>query len=377
MKLTIERANLLAALASCKASVETRTTIPVLACVRLVASGSQVDISGTNYDIETTDRAPAHVERPGALCVNQSELSDLVRRMPDGAEISLEQDGAKLIIRAGRIKASLLTLEASTFPAIDTGAWSHVFEMPVGDLVRMLSATEFAMSDEETRYYLCGVFLHASQSGGTACLAAAATNGHQLSWSRTDLPEGAAGMKAAIIPRRTVTALIPLLTKRADKNATEPVTISVSDTKISASFGSCRLISKQVDGEFPDYLRIIPSGQGTFAKLPRRQLELASSRAASILTGKSKSIRLALNGDQTEGLMLTSASEAAEIEDHLNVILEGEPQTISVNGLYLASGLGSFAGDDITLAITSPDVPLLLCDDQDDRHGVVIMPMRG
>ncbi|MCX5571451.1 DNA polymerase III subunit beta [Kaistia nematophila] len=377
MKLIVERAHLLAALTSCKAAVESRTTIPILSCVRLVASGSQVDITGTNIDIETTDRAAAHVERPGSLCVNQSELLDLIRRMPDGAEIALEQDGAKLIIRAGRIKASLLTLEANTFPVMDTGGWSHEFEIPIGDLVRMLRATEFAMNDEETRYFLCGVFLHAGQRDGAPYLGVAATDGHQLSWSRADLPEGAAGMRAVIVPRQTVSALIPLLAKRADKNATEPVAISINETKIAAAFGSCRIVSKQVDGTYPDYLRIIPSGQSTFAKLPRRQLELSSARAASILTGKRKAIRLTLNGEQEDGLMLTSASDAAEIEDHLNVILEGGPQTIAVNGLYLAASLGSFTGDDITLAIADPETPLLLSDDQDDRHGVVIMPMRA
>jgi DNA polymerase-3 subunit beta len=375
MKLIIERANLLAALTSCKSTVEARTKIPILACVRLEASDNKLTISGTDLDIETTDYAAADVERPGDFCVNQGELHDLVRRLPDGAEIALEHDGQRLSIRAGRTKASLITLPAATFPEMLAKEWEHEFELEVGDLVRMLNATEFAMSNEETRYYLCGVFLHVGTRDGKAYLGAAATDGHKLSWSRTDVPQGAAGMRAVIIPRKAVSALLPLLTRRADKDATESVRIGISETKVSVLIGSCRLISKQIDGTFPDYLRIIPSGQETFVKLPRRQMEIASARAASILTGKSKSVRLSLNGEHEDGMMLTSASDAADIEDHLTVILEGPPQDIAVNGLYLAASLGSFAGDDITLAI-NPGSPLLLSDDQDDRHGVVIMPMR-
>ncbi|WP_029074387.1 DNA polymerase III subunit beta [Kaistia adipata] len=380
MKLIIERSNLLAALTTCKATVEARTTIPILACVRLSASGAELSVTGTDHDLETTDRVAAEVLRPGELCVNHGDLHDLVRRLPDGAEIALDHDGLRLEIRAGRTKASLLTLGADIFPKTEAAAWEHEFQIPVGHLVKLLAATEFAMSDEEVRFWLNGVYLHTREKeDGKAQLAAAATDGHRLSWAHTDLPDAAAGMRAVIIPRKTVSTILPLLAKRADKDATEPVACAVSETKLSVALGHWRMLSKLIDGRYPDYLRVIPANPVTFVKMPRRQLELASGRAVAILDKESKQIRLAFNGEQDDGLTLTSASATttAEIEDHLNVILEGPAQTIAVNGQYLVTGLGSFASDDITLSISDPQSPLILSDDQDDSRGVVIMPMRG
>lgn len=377
MRLILERASLLAALASCKSTVEARNVIPILACVRLMTESGRLEIAGSDMDILTVDVAAAEIETHGALCVNQAEFYDLVRRLPDGAEITLEHTGAKLTIRAGRTRATLATMAPDPFPYQPREAFEHSFTLEVGALARLFNDTQFAMSNEETRYYLNGIFLHLSRIGPGRHLAAAATDGHRMAWSHADIPEGAEAMPGVIISRKTIGVLLPLLTKRAEKNATEPVRIGVSASKIGIEIGNIRLVSKLVDGDFPDYRRIIPTDQSTFAKMPRRLLQIASERAAAILDGKSKVVRLAFSGAQQDGLTLTSASEAADIEDKLDVILEGPAETVAVNGHYLAEGLASFSCDDITLSIKAADIPLLLSDDRDDRRGVVIMPMRG
>lgn len=377
MKLIIEQAHLLAILTTCKSTVESKATSAILACVRLRAANGHLEAMTTAVDIQSSDRAPAEIDVAGEICVNQADFHDLVRRLPDGAEVTLEVDGATLAIRAGRFKATMPSLTADTFPALVAPNFTHSFALPAGDLARLLRETEFAMSTAEDRFVLCSLYLHPLEIGGRKLLAAAAIDGVVLAWSRVDQPEGAGGMPSVILPSKTVNILVPLLGKRADKNPTDPVRLDISETKVGIEIGTARLITKLIEGDFPDYLRIIPDDSGTFAKLPRRQLQLASERAVSILDGKRKAITLEFDGMQEDGLHIFAAEAASTIDDRLNVIMEGAPSSLIVNGSYLAKGLGSFACDDITIAINSPGVPLRLFDDQDDHHGVVIHQMRG
>jgi DNA polymerase-3 subunit beta len=377
MKLIIEQAHLLAILTTCKSTVESKAASALLACVRLRAADGHLEAMTTAVDIQSSDQAPAEIDAPGEICVNQSDFHDLVRRLPDGSEVLLEVDGATLTIRAGRVKASMPALDADKFPALAPPEFTHDFMLPAGDLIRLLRETEFAMSTAEDRFTLCSVYLHTLTLDGRDFLAAAAIDGVVLAWSRVERPEGAHGMPDVMLPSKTVNTLLPLLGKRADKSSADPIRLHLCDTKVGIQIGSVRIITKLIEGAFPDYLRIIPADDGVFAKLPRRQLQLASERAVSILEGKSKAIHLEFDGGQEDGLHLTSASGASSIEDRLNVIIEGGPAKVIVNGNFLAKSLASFACDDITIALNDPGVPLRLFDDQDDHHGVVIHPMRG
>ncbi|WP_336801450.1 DNA polymerase III subunit beta [Kaistia sp. MMO-174] len=377
MKLIIEQARLLAILTTCKLTVDTKAPSAILSCVRLSAADNILEAMTTAMDIQSSDQAPAEVQVAGEICVNQSDFHDLVRRLPEGAEVALEVVGAQLLIRAGRVKAAMAGLDARTFPALAPPEYTHSFSLPAGDLARLLRETEFAMCTAEDRFTLCTIYLHTADLDGKPHLRAVATDGIALSWSDMDLPAEADGMPGALLPSRTVNVFTGILGKRADKNATEPVRIDVCDTKVGLSIGTIGITTKLVDGDYPPYRRIIPEGGDVFVKLPRRQLQLASERAVSILDGKSKGIHLEFSGEQEDGLQLSSAAGASTIEDRLSIIIDGGPAKFIVNGQHLARSLASFNCDDISLAISTQGAPLRLFDDKDDSHGVVIMPMRG
>ncbi len=248
MKLSIERATLLKALAQAQSVVERRNTIPILANVLIEAEGAQVSLRATDLDIEVVDRAPAMVERAGATTVSAVMLHEIVRKLPDGALVSLSEDSAagRLTITAGRSTFSLATLPKEDFPVMATSEYSSNFAAKAPVLRRLFDKSKFAISTEETRYYLNGVYMHVSQGDGGKVLRCVATDGHRLARIDADLPDGADGMPGVIVPRKTVGELRKLL---EDDDAM--IAVSVSETKVRFATPAITLTSKVIDGTFP------------------------------------------------------------------------------------------------------------------------------
>ena len=270
MKLSIERATLLKALAQAQSVVERRNTIPILANVLIEAEGNQVSFRATDLDIEVVDRAPAMVERAGATTVSAVMLHEIVRKLPDGALVNLTEDAAsgRLTIMAGRSTFSLATLPKEDFPVMATSEYSSNFSAKAPDLRRLFDKAKFAISTEETRYYLNGVYMHVSQGETGKVLRCVATDGHRLARIDAALPDGAEGMPGVIVPRKTVGELRKLLD---DDEAT--IAVSVSETKVRFATPVITLTSKVIDGTFPDYTRVIPTGN-------TRKLEVDASEFA-------------------------------------------------------------------------------------------------
>jgi DNA polymerase-3 subunit beta len=257
MKLSIERAALLRAVSQAQSVVERRNTIPILANVLIEAEGDTVSFRATDLDIEVVDRIPAKVERAGATTVSAVTLHEIVRKLPDGALVSITEDGAagRLMVEAGRSTFQLATLPKEDFPVMASSEYAANFAAPAPVLRRLFDKSKFAISTEETRYYLNGVYLHVAEAEDGPALRAVATDGHRLARIDAPVPDGAADMPGVIVPRKTVGELRKLL---EDDEA--EIAVSVSETKIRFATPEITLTSKVIDGTFPDYSRVIPSG---------------------------------------------------------------------------------------------------------------------
>ncbi|MEM9749820.1 MAG: DNA polymerase III subunit beta, partial [Pseudomonadota bacterium] len=250
MKVTIERSVFLKALSHAQSVVEKRNTIPILANVLLQAGDGRLSLTATDLDIEIVESAPADVAVEGAATAGAHTLYEIVRRLPDGAQVRLELNGddPQLKLSAGRSDFKLSVLANEDFPVLPADDFAVTFAAPATALARLIDKSRFAISNEETRYYLNGVYLHAATDGETSALRAVATDGHRLARVDAELPEGAKDMPSVIVPRKTVQELRRLL-----DDADDIVNISVSEGKMRFAFGAVVLTSKLIDGAFPDY----------------------------------------------------------------------------------------------------------------------------
>src|SRR6202451_3353745 len=255
MKVTVERSELLKSLGHVHRAVERRNTIPILANVLIRAERSTLSLKATDLDLEVTDTIAAEAGPGGSTTVPAHMFYDIVRKLPEGAQIVLESSGdrATLSIRAGRSRFSLQTLPESDFPDLAPGEMTHKFTLKAADLKRLIDKTQFAISTEETRYYLNGIYLHAAGSNKAQTLRAVATDGHRLAQMELELPKGAAGMPGIIVPRKTVGEVQRLLEDGETEIAGEP-----SSGKIRFTIGDAILTSKMLNGPFPHYARVIP-----------------------------------------------------------------------------------------------------------------------
>ena len=270
MKLTIERGALLKSLGHVQNVVERRNTIPILSNVLLEAGANTLGLTATDMDLTIVERAPASVGSGGAATVPAHTLYDIVRKLPEGSQVEIDGGAAmagQAVVRAGRSKFALPTLPREDFPASSGGELPHRFTLPAKELRGLIDRSRFAISTEETRYYLNGIYLHVLEAKGGGSLRAVATDGHRLARVETSLPQGAAGMPGVIVPRKTVGELRKLI-----EETEEPIEVSLSDTRIRFAFDAVTLSSKLIDGNFPDYQRVIPTGNDKIMTVKRRRL---------------------------------------------------------------------------------------------------------
>ncbi|MEE3316164.1 MAG: DNA polymerase III subunit beta, partial [Pseudomonadota bacterium] len=270
MKFSIERGTLLKAVGQAQSVVERRNTIPILANVLIEADANSVSFRATDLDIEVVDKTVAQVERPGATTVSAVTLHEIVRKLPDGALVDLTDDGisGRLTVQAGRSNFSLATLPKEDFPVMASSEYTANFSAPAPVLRRLFDKSKFAISTEETRYYLNGVYMHVATGEDGQVLRCVATDGHRLARIDATLPEGADTMPGVIVPRKTVNELRKLL----DDDEVQ-IAVSVSETKVRFATPEITLTSKVIDGTFPDYSRVIPTGN-------TRQLEVDAAEFA-------------------------------------------------------------------------------------------------
>jgi DNA polymerase-3 subunit beta len=390
MKLTIERGALLKSLGHVQNVVERRNTIPILSNVLLEAGSNSLGLTATDMDLTIVERVPVSVGSNGAATVPAHTLYDIVRKLPDGAQVEIDGggEGGQATVRAGRSKFSLPTLPREDFPATAGGDLPHRFVVPAKDLRGLIDRSRFAISTEETRYYLNGIYLHVGEAktaegqpvegegaegkkvevkGGG--LRAVATDGHRLARVEIALPEGATGMPGVIVPRKTVGELRKLI-----EESEEPVEIGLSDTRIRFAFDSVTLTSKLIDGNFPDYQRVIPTGNDKSMAVDRRMFAEAVDRVSTIASEKSRAIKLSLK----KGNMVLSASspENGSASEELEIRYDGPAIEIGFNARYLLDITAQLQGDEAEFRLADAASPTLLGDPADPSALYVLMPMR-
>ncbi|SFD18570.1 DNA polymerase III subunit beta [Tropicimonas isoalkanivorans] len=371
MKISIERGTLLKAVAQAQSVVERRNTIPILANVLIEAEGENVSFRATDLDIEVVDKVPAQVERAGATTVSAVTLHEIVRKLPDGALVRLTDDGAagRMTVEAGRSHFTLATLPKEDFPVMASSEYTSNFAAPAPVLRRLFDKSKFAISTEETRYYLNGVYMHVADGEGGKVLRCVATDGHRLARIDADLPPGAETMPGVIVPRKTVGELRKLL----DDDDME-IAVSVSETKVRFATPEITLTSKVIDGTFPDYARVIPVGNPRKMEVDASEFAKAVDRVATVSSERSRAVKLSLDEDRL--VLSVNAPESGAAEEELSVAYADERLEIGFNAKYLLEIASQVDRENAVFMFNSSGDPTLMREGSDTSAVYVVMPMR-
>jgi len=369
MKAVIERATLLKGLGHVHNVVERRNTIPILSNVSLEAGeDGGLRLMATDLDLQIVETVEAQVADPGATTVSAHTLFDIVRKLPEGSQVELAAADGRLSIVAGRYRSSLPTLPRDDFPVIAEGELPCAFELPAATLRQIIDKTKFAISTEETRYYLNGIYVHVSDEAQPV-LKAAATDGHRLARVTVARPDGAQGMPGVIIPRKCVTELRKLLDE-----VDGTVEVSLSESKIRFGLGAAVLTSKLIDGTFPDYTRVIPTGNDKLLKIDPKSFKEGVDRVSTIASERTRAVKMALERDRIT-LSVTSPENGTAAEE-VPADYGAEGFEIGFNARYLLDILEQIEGDTVEVHLADAAAPTLLRENDKAAALYVLMPMR-
>ena len=366
MKIAIERADLLKALGHVQSVVERRNTIPILSNVLMSAEDGKVSLVATDLDIEISEDTAADVGAPGQITAPAPTLYDIARKLPDGAQVSLQINADdRLDVDAGRSHFTLPLLPSGDFPKMTADGFTHNFVLKAPELRRLIDKTRFAISTEETRYYLNGIYVHAYGEK----LRAVATDGHRLALAEGPVPKGADGLPGVIIPRKTVAEV-----RRLIDGVDGDIQISVSEAKIKFQMGKAVMTSKLIDGTFPDYERVIPKGNTKELTIDNQVFKGAVDRVSTISAEKSRSVKLSLAEHNLS--LAVNNPESGNANEDLPVDYDAEPLEIGFNAKYLLDVAAQIEGRDANFYLESPASPALVKDPEDEDSLFVLMPLR-
>ena len=373
MKFKADRATLLKALGHIQSVAEKRNTIPILANTLIEVHDGRLGFTATDMEIAIVEDVAADAVRDGATTAPAATLYEIVRKLPEGAQVELDHPGgdAPMALRAGRYATSLVTLAVDDFPSMTAGQLPHRFHLPASALQKLIDRTRFAISTEETRYYLNGIYLHAAEGADGRVLRAVATDGHRLARVEEPLPEGAGSMPGVIVPRKTVAELRKLLDEEGGE-----VEVGLSDTRIQFRAGSITLTSKLIDGTFPEYERVIPRDNDKVLRVGKKDFSEAVGRVAAISSERSRPVKLALDRDL---LVLSAASPdqgtASEELDGERVRYDAGPLEIGFQARYLNDITDQITGE-VEFHFSDGAAPTVVRDADNASALYVLMPMR-
>ncbi|MCY3983143.1 MAG: DNA polymerase III subunit beta [Roseovarius sp.] len=371
MKINIEKDALLKALQQIQSVVDSRATIPVLENVLIETDGDNVMLRATDLDLEVINRVAAMIEVAGATTVSAKTLLEITRKLPPGSLVTLSTDdvSGRLEVVAGRSNFKLATLPKEDFPEIATSEFTAEFEASATDLNHVFGKSQFAISNEETRYYLNGVFLHASDTDYGKVLRCVATDGHRLARIDVELPDGAEDIPGVIVPRKTVTELL-----RVVENTEQKIKVYISETKIRFVSENIILTSKVIDGNFPDYNRVIPVQNNRRMEVNQGELYNAVDRVSSISSDRSSAVKFSVGNDAL--FLSVNALEKGMAEETVQVSYSDEPIEIGFNWKYILEIVKQIDRDNVVFLFNTSANPALLQEGNDKSSLYVVMPMR-
>jgi DNA polymerase-3 subunit beta len=372
MKINVERGAFLKALSHVQSVVERRNTIPILSNVMMEAAKGALKLTATDLDIEIVESIPADILRNGSATAPAHMLYEIVRKLPDGAQVQVElltSEGGRLAVSAGSSRFELACLPKEDFPQMAAGTLPHRFRLAADDLKRIIDKTRFAISTEETRYYLNGIYVHAAKDATPPVMRAVATDGHRLARYELELPDGASQIPGVIIPRKTVGELRKLL-----DDADGAIEISLSDTKVQFGFNGVELTSKLIDGNFPPYERVIPAGNDKALALEAKEFSQSVDRVSTISADKTRAVKLNIAKEKVTLSVVNPESGTATEEIGANYA--ASPIEIGFNARYLLDITGQMEGKEVRFLLSDAGSPTIIEDTEDARTLYVLMPMR-
>ncbi len=371
MKFIIERANLLKTLSHVQSIVERRNTIPVLSNVKIEALGDGVSFRATDMDTEVSEIIDAKILEKGATTAPAHMLYDIVRKLSDGAEIQFTYPDEKgqLVVNSGRSEFSIPTIKVEDFPVISADKLPTNFVMEKEELKSVIDRTQFAVSTEETRYYLNGLYIHAKKEGELSVLRVVATDGHRLACVESPLPAGAENMAGIIVPKKTVAEIRKLLD---DVNCSD-IQISFSENKIRFTMDDVTLTSKLIDASYPDYERVIPTDNNKNLEVSVKGLASAVDRV-SVVAEKTRAIKMITKENHV--VITTSSADLGSAMEELDAVYDNEAMEIGYNFSYLLDILAQIKGENVKFSFSDAMSPAVLHDMSDASAIYVLMPMR-
>ena len=370
IKFSVERASILKSLAHVQSVVEKRTTIPVLSNVKLEVENGTLKLTATDMEISISETLPVKTSQGGVTTLPAQILYDIIRKLPEGSEIEFTETAKEQVeVKAGRSKFKLLSLSAENFPAMEQNDLPHKFTLPAKDLHTLIDKVRFAISNEETRYYLNGIYVHATEENGGKVLRSAATDGHRLARVSIGMPKGAEEIPGIIIPKKTVGELKKLL---SDDHG--DVQIGVSESKITFAFGNVTMASKLIDGKFPDYERVIPKGNDKILEVNTKEFTEAVDRVSTVSIEKARAIKLSIKTGLVS--VATDSPDGNNAVEELEVSYSADPIETGYNFRYMLDMMAQIEGETTQFMFADSSSPALVRDPSDVSVIYVIMPMR-
>ena len=371
MKFSTDRESLLNALQLVAGVVERRQTLPVLSNVLVVAEDGKLELTGTDLEVEIVARVKGiHVDVGGSSTIPARKLLDICRSLPEGSDISVQQEGEQVEVVSGRSRFKLSTLPASEFPNVEGGQNLVGFKVSRGNLKNMIEKVSFSMAHQDVRYYLNGMLIEHTPEH----LRMVATDGHRLAMvTSASTSEGQSGEGAeasqSILPRKGVMELGRLLEDSEDE-----VEISIGANHFRLISDEMEFTSKLVDGKFPDYQKVVPQGGDKLILSNRQNLKAAFSRASILSNEKYRGVRLQLSQDL---LRITANNpEQEQAEEEVGLDYSGGDLEIGFNVSYLIDALNALDGDDVRVTLSDSNSSALVENPQDETTKYVVMPMR-
>lgn len=366
MELQLAREDLLRPLQQVIGAVERRQTMPALGNVLLSAGEHGLQVTATDLEVELRATIEPEVARQGETTVSARKLLDICRNLPQGASLTLKQDGERVQVRSGRSRFTLATLPPGEFPLVDELQGGVELGLPQADLRRAIDRIAFAMAQQDVRYYLNGMLIELGENR----LRTVATDGHRLSLSETDAELPEIQEQQVIVPRKGVHELVRLLEPEAE----QPARIRLGATHIQVALPGLRFTSKLIDGRFPDYGRVVPEQGSNVLRADRETLRHALARISILSNEKFKGVRLVMG---EEGLRIqTNNPEQEEAEEEVEVEYQGDPLEIGFNVVYLMDILASLESDQVRIEFNDSNSSCLVTDGDSKQYRHVVMPMR-
>ena len=374
MDFKVNSSDLLKAISHIHGVVEIRHTLPILSNMIIAAKDGCLKLSSTNLDIYCSDKVNAEIVSPGEISVSASTFHEIIKRLPNGSDLhaTLDAESSSLILKCGRSKFNLTTMKTDDFPTIADSDLNTNFVLSATELTRMIDKTKFAISNEETRYYLNGIFFHKTQKNSIEILRAVATDGHRLAQYDIPLPQGAEEMTGLIIPKKTILEL-----RRVLDDANGDIGISLNDSKIKFSFNDLTIISKVIDGTFPDYTKVIPKNNDKVFVTNSNELKSAIDRVSAVSISeeiKSKAIKLLIESNKL--LLSVESKSRGSANEEIDINYNEEKVEIGFNSRYLVDICNEIDGDEAIIHILDSISPAIILDKSDENLFFVLMPMR-